>query len=111
MAKEYQPLVVRTGDGRVVTGILKEETADTLTLQTQNELVVISKADIDESKQSDKSMMPDNQLLPFTSTRSARSSPISAPAGRRRCWPRPTTSATFFNGKDLAGWVGDAKLW
>src|SRR5439155_555773 len=48
MAKEYQPTVVRTADGRIVTGLLKEETAAAISLQTQNELVVISKGDIDE---------------------------------------------------------------
>src|SRR5205085_3987686 len=50
MAKEYQPTVVRCADGRVVTGILKEETAAAISLATQNEVVVISKADIEESK-------------------------------------------------------------
>ena len=65
MAKEYQPTVVRCADGRIVTGLLKEETAASVSLQTQNELVVISKADIDESKISDKSMMPDDLLKPL----------------------------------------------
>ena len=30
MAREYQPLIVRLGDGRTITGIKKEETADSL---------------------------------------------------------------------------------
>ncbi|MBW8885644.1 MAG: c-type cytochrome, partial [Planctomycetia bacterium] len=66
MAKEYQPTVVRCADGRVVTGILKEETAAAISLATQNEVVVIPKADIEESKISDKSMMPDDLLKPLT---------------------------------------------
>ena len=111
MAKEYQPLVVRTGDGRTITGIKKEETADSITLQTQNEAIVVAKADIDSSKQSDKSMMPDNQLLQFTS-HEIRSLVAYLQAGGQT--PMQATAdnvGTFFNGKDLTGWVGDAKLW
>lgn len=111
MAKEYQPLVVRTGDGRTITGIKKEETADSITLQTQNEAIVVAKADIDSSKQSDKSMMPDNQLLQFTS-HEIRSLVAYLQAGGQT--PMQATAdnvGNFFNGKDLTGWVGDAKLW
>jgi putative membrane-bound dehydrogenase-like protein len=111
MAKEYQPLVVRTLDGRTITGIKKEETADSLSLQTQNELIVVSKADIENQKQSDKSMMPDNQLLQFTN-HEIRSLVAYLQAGGQT--PMQATAdnvSTFYNGKDLTGWVGDAKLW
>ena len=111
MAKEYQPTVVRCADGRVVTGILKEETAAAISLQTQNELVVIPKADIEESKLSDKSMMPDDLLKPLTPLEvrslvaylgSETQTPIAA---------TPDNVGRFFNGKDLTGWRGDEKLW
>jgi putative membrane-bound dehydrogenase-like protein len=111
MAKEYQPLVVRTLDGRTITGIKKEETADSLTLQTQNEAIVVAKADIENSKQSDKSMMPDNQLLQFTS-QEIRSLVAYLQAGGQT--PMQATAdnvSSFFDGKSLTGWVGDAKLW
>ncbi len=111
MAKEYQPLVVRLEDGRTITGTKKEETADSLTLVTQNETIVVAKDEITAQKQSDKSMMPDNQLLQFTS-REIQSLVAYLQAGGQT--PMQATAdnvSSFYNGKDLAGWVGDAKLW
>ncbi|MEX2176126.1 MAG: PVC-type heme-binding CxxCH protein [Pirellulaceae bacterium] len=111
MAKEYQPLVVQLEDGRIVTGIRKEETADSLTLQTQNETIVVPKAEIMASKQSEKSMMPDNQLALF-GPHEIRSLVAYLSAGGQT--PMQATAdnvSTFFDGKSLAGWVGDAKLW
>jgi putative membrane-bound dehydrogenase-like protein len=111
MAKEYQPLVVRLEDGRVITGIKKEETADSLTLVTQNESLTVAKDEIMEQKQSEKSMMPDNQLTQFT-PHGIRSLVAYLQAGGQT--PMLATAdnvGTFFNGENLAGWVGDAKLW
>ena len=111
MAREYQPLIVRLGDGRTITGIKKEETADSLTLVTQNESLVVAKDDIEAQKQSDKSMMPDNQLVQFTA-HEIRSLVAYLQAGGQT--PMQATAdnvATFYDGKTLAGWVGDEKLW
>lgn len=111
MAKEYQPLVVRLADGRVVTGLKKEETPDSLTLQTQNEVVVIAKVDIEASKQSDKSMMPDNQLLPMSPREIRSLVAYLSSSGQTPMLATPDNMTSFFNGKDLAGWRGNADLW
>jgi putative membrane-bound dehydrogenase-like protein len=111
MAKEYQPLVVRLEDGRTITGIKKEETADSLTLQTQNESIVVAKADITAQKQSDKSMMPDNQLLQFSNHEIQSLVAYLQAGGQTPMQATADNVSGFYNGKDLAGWVGDAKLW
>jgi putative membrane-bound dehydrogenase-like protein len=111
MAKEYQPTVVRTADGRVVTGILKEETAAAISLQTQNELVVVSKGDIDEMKLSDKSMMPDDLLKPLASHEVRSLVAYLGSEGQTPMAATPDNVNSFFNGKDLTGWRGDEKLW
>ncbi len=111
MAKEYQPTVVRTLDGRTVTGILKEETAAAITLVTQNETIVLSKADIDERKVSDKSMMPDDLLKPLAAHEVRSLVAYLGAGGQTPLLATPETAAGFFNGKDLAGWVGDEHLW
>ncbi|HEX5104374.1 MAG TPA: family 16 glycoside hydrolase, partial [Pirellulaceae bacterium] len=111
MAKEYQPLVVRLLDGRVVTGLKREETAETLALQTANELVVISKADIDESKQSDKSLMPDDQLLPMSPHEVRSLVAYLGAGGQTPILATADNVGSFYDGKSLAGWVGDDKLW
>ncbi len=59
MATVYQPLIIETIQGRVLTGLLKKETAQAITIQTAEALVVIPKNEIEERKQSTKSMMPD----------------------------------------------------
>ncbi len=111
MAKEYQPTVVRCADGRVVTGILKEETAAAISLQTQNELVTISKADIDESKISDKSMMPDDLLKPLSPLEVRSLVAYLASETQSPMTATLDNVGSFFNGKDLTGWRGDDKLW
>jgi putative heme-binding domain-containing protein len=111
LAKEYQPTVVYTDDGRVITGIVKAEDAASITLQLQNETVVVPKGEIEESQRSDKSMMPDDLLKQFDDHQ-VRS--LIAYMATRRQTPLLATAenaAGFFNGKDLTGWRGDESLW
>jgi putative heme-binding domain-containing protein len=110
MAKEYQPWVVRLGDGRVVTGLKKGESKDAMTLETANERIVVAKVDIDESRQSEKSLMPDDQLVAM-SPYEVRSLVAYLSAGGQT--PMQATAdnvGTFFDGT-LKGWVGDPNLW
>lgn len=111
MAKEYQPLVVRLEDGRVLTGIVKEQTPDAVTLQTSTELVIVPKADIMDQKQSDKSMMPEDLLAPLTQHETRSLVAYLASKGQTPQLATPTTAATIFNGKDLTGWIGNKELW
>jgi putative heme-binding domain-containing protein len=62
VAKDYQMTVITTTNGRTLSGIVKEETPKTITLQTQNEVVRLLVADIDERRQSPASMMPEGLL-------------------------------------------------
>ncbi len=66
MAKEYRSTSVLLKDGRVVTGLLKTEDAKSLSMQTSDAIVVIPLDEIDERVESEKSMMPDDQLKPFS---------------------------------------------
>jgi putative heme-binding domain-containing protein len=65
VARDYQMTIVATMGGRVISGLVKEENDKTLTLQTQNEVVRVDKADIDERQRSQQSMMPDGLLTPL----------------------------------------------
>jgi putative membrane-bound dehydrogenase-like protein len=66
VAKDYQVTVVTTKSGRTLTGLVKEEDATTLALQTQNEVIRVAKSDIDERKKSPASMMPEGLLAPMS---------------------------------------------
>jgi putative heme-binding domain-containing protein len=62
VAKDYQMTVFTLGDGRVVNGIAKAEDGKVVTVQTQNDVLRLDKADIESRKASAMSMMPDGQL-------------------------------------------------
>ncbi len=66
MANEYRQTIIRTEDGQVVTGILKSETEKSVSIQTVDALVTLGKDEIEERKVSEKSMMPEDQLQPFS---------------------------------------------
>ena len=67
LAKDYQVTVVETSNGRVLTGIVKQENDRALTLQTQNEKVTLSRDDIKSRTKSPVSMMPEGMLDKLTS--------------------------------------------
>jgi putative heme-binding domain-containing protein len=66
VAKDYQMTVLRTIDGRTLSGIVKSENDQTLELQTQNELVNLAKTAIDERKRTELSLMPEGLLAPLS---------------------------------------------
>lgn len=115
MAKEYQPAVVVTDSGRVITGIVKEETSTLLTIQTTNEVVQVPINEIEARKQSDKSMMPDD-LLKNLSDHEARSL-VAYLSGTQQVSmsTTPDNLNRFFNAQDLTGWQAtrevDQALW
>ncbi|QDT10174.1 PVC-type heme-binding CxxCH protein [Stieleria marina] len=111
MAKEYQPTVLLTEDGRIVSGLVKAEDKNSVSIQTTDALVVVPIDEIDDRRLGDKSMMPDDQLKQFTPhqvrslvayLRGKEQTPMAA---------TPENASTFFNGTDLTGWTGTDGLW
>ncbi len=111
MAHEYRSEVIATSDGRVITGIVRAENTSSLTIQTENETLVLPVGDIVERKPSGKSMMPDD-LLQHWSEREIRSL-IAYLASPRQVPVRATgeNENLLFDGVDLSGWSGDERLW
>jgi putative membrane-bound dehydrogenase-like protein len=66
VARDYQMTIITTTAGRILSGLVKEESDKTLTLQTQNEVVRLPKSDIDDRRRSELSMMPDGLLAPLS---------------------------------------------
>ncbi len=111
IGKDYQAHVVATKDGRVLTGIIRSEDKDAITLVTANETLTIPKPEVEERKPSEQSMMPEGLWAPL-SDHEIRSlvAYLASPA------QVPMLATTdnikgFFNGRDLTGWDGDPKLW
>jgi putative heme-binding domain-containing protein len=66
VAREYTLTNVATTDGRLVSGIIREQNDRALTVQTANERIVLSREDVEEVKPTTISMMPEGQLERLT---------------------------------------------
>jgi putative membrane-bound dehydrogenase-like protein len=111
MAKEYQPSIIYTAQGRVITGIVKQQDDAALTVRTANETVIVPKDEIDEIQVSPLSMMPDNLLQPLAPREVVSLVSYLQSGGQTPMLATPDNVASFFNGKDLTGWRGDPELW
>jgi putative membrane-bound dehydrogenase-like protein len=60
IGKDYLAHVIATTDGRVLTGIIRAEDKDAVTLVTANETVILPKGEIADRRASEQSMMPDD---------------------------------------------------
>jgi putative membrane-bound dehydrogenase-like protein len=108
---DYKATLITLKSGRVVTGIVRGETPQALTVVTANETLTVPTNEIEARRESDTSMMPDDLLKPLSEAevraliaylRYPKQVPILA---------TPENAKDLFNGKDLTGWDGDAKLW
>jgi putative heme-binding domain-containing protein len=59
---DFRMVVVAMQDGRVLNGIVKSRNDRTVTLQTQNELVVLDQGEIEGIRTTSASLMPEGQL-------------------------------------------------
>ena len=66
IAADYKMVVFSLSDGRVLSGIIKEQDATTLTVQTDNLRIVLAKDDIEQTKPSAISMMPEHLVDKLT---------------------------------------------
>lgn len=57
--KDFKLTLVATADGRLLSGIIREQSQTRLVLQTVNDKLVLDKSDIDEIQNSPVSMMPE----------------------------------------------------
>jgi putative membrane-bound dehydrogenase-like protein len=60
--QEFKVWVIKTKDGRVISGLIKSETDQSVEVVTVGETFTLPKADITSRKQSEQSMMPEGQL-------------------------------------------------
>ncbi len=66
VAKDFQMELVQTEAGRVITGLVVDESEIALTIQTANERLVVPKSEIELRSLSKVSMMPDGLLQTLT---------------------------------------------
>ncbi len=66
IGRDYLAHTIATEDGRVLTGIIRAEDKDTITLVTANETVTLPKSEVAERRQSELSMMPEDLWVPLS---------------------------------------------
>lgn len=66
VGKDYQAVTVLTLDGRVVTGLVREQTDAAVVLHDAEKLVTIPRSEIDTVSETFRSVMPEGLLKPFS---------------------------------------------
>ncbi|MCC7474600.1 MAG: DUF1080 domain-containing protein [Pirellulales bacterium] len=111
MAKEYQPSVITTSDGRVITGIVTAENGNSITITTATEKIELPKGEIDDRVLSQTSMMPEDQLKQFTDLEVRSLFAYLRSKSQVPMLATKENAVNLFNGKDLTGWSGEDGLW
>ncbi|HZW34352.1 MAG TPA: PVC-type heme-binding CxxCH protein, partial [Isosphaeraceae bacterium] len=66
VGRDYTVTTVATRDGRLISGILRDQTPAALVIQTPSERINVSREDVEEVKGTNLSMMPEGQLDPLS---------------------------------------------
>jgi putative membrane-bound dehydrogenase-like protein len=66
VGRDFRLTTVATTDGRLIAGIVREQTDAAVILQTANERVVVPHAEVDDLTTANASMMPEGLLEPLT---------------------------------------------
>ena len=62
VSRDYTLTNLATTDGRLISGIIREQNDASLVIQTANERLVVPREDVEAIKPSTASMMPEGQL-------------------------------------------------
>jgi putative heme-binding domain-containing protein len=66
VSRDYTLTSVSTTDGRLISGIIRQQTEASLLIQTANERVLLPREDVEAIKPSTSSMMPEGLLDPLS---------------------------------------------
>jgi putative membrane-bound dehydrogenase-like protein len=109
--KDYMATRVVLTNGRVVTGLVRGETPNAVTVITANETLNVSRSDIDSMEPSEQSMMPDDLLKPLGQQEVRALVAYLQGTEQAPMLATKENAKDLFNGTDLTGWDGDPKLW
>ena len=108
---EYRASTIDLKDGRVLTGIVKQQDDRTLVVATANETLTLARSDVSEIVQGQLSMMPEGLLQPLADQDFRDLIYYLGRTGQTPLLATPETVNLFFNGHDLALWRGDEGTW
>jgi putative heme-binding domain-containing protein len=111
VAKDYMATVIRTKAGRVVTGIIRQDDQNAITLLTENDTIIIPKPEIDAQKTSEISMMPEGLLTNLSKDDARHLIAYLQSPTQVAMAVLPQETVELFNGRDLSEWEGDPNVW
>lgn len=111
ISKDYLATIIATVDGRILTGIVREENDNAVVLQTANETIVVPRDEIDERQPSSKSMMPDDLFQPLGEDDVRALVAYLATSQQTPMLATAENAGAIFNELDLSGWIGDSDVW
>ena len=107
----YVETLVWLHDGRLLSGVKRREDASGIVLQTQTETLELAREEIEESRESGLSIMPEGQLDALSES-DARDL-VAYLAEPMQVAPLAAPGHALFDGATLAGWraTGDGGFW
>ncbi len=108
---DYLGWNIETKDDRSITGIVKEQNDQAVTILTANETLTLPRNEIASMTQGTLSMMPEGLLEPLTDQEIRDLIIYLRQPAQVPLVPTPDIAPLFFNGKDLSYWNGNPALW
>src|SRR5262249_2840071 len=94
-----------------ITGIIRQDDQNALTLMTENDMILIPKPEIDAMRTSEISMMPEGLLTNLSKDDARHLIAYLQSPTQVAMAILPQATVELFNGKDLTGWEGDPNVW
>ncbi|MFT7677134.1 MAG: putative membrane-bound dehydrogenase-like protein [Planctomycetota bacterium] len=111
IGRDYQATLVRTLDGLLVTGLLKQEDGESIVLQSETETSVVALDEIEERVLSTLSIMPEGQLETLSLGEQRDLIAYITSSAQYAAPESITMEESLFDGKSLDGWSGDTDVW
>ncbi|MBM3991026.1 MAG: DUF1080 domain-containing protein [Planctomycetes bacterium] len=111
VGKDYLSTLVWTSDERLVSGIVREETASSLVLRTERERVVIPKSEIESRRTSALSTMPEGLLETLKPDEVVDLFAYVQGSSQANLLATPLNAARLFDGRTLEGWRFADGVW
>ncbi|MDP7250914.1 MAG: DUF1080 domain-containing protein [Planctomycetota bacterium] len=106
VGRDFQLTTILTKEEQILSGIVRKQTGNAVTLRTTNEEVVVPREEIDRIKTEDSSMMPEGLLDPL---KPLEVKDLFAYLASPEQIPRFGEQKRIFDGKTFEGWEGNLK--
>ena len=111
IGKDYQATEIRTIEDQLIVGIVEREDDQAVTLKTTGGSVIVPRDEMQSRKLSEKSMMPEGLIDPYSEDQLRDLIAYLAAGGQTPLLATANNAWGLFNGIDLSNWACDEKHW